>query len=407
VQLGLAGVQEAVGHFISVPARIGHGISVLGLRLLEAVDAPVRAHYNDTAAYSDFASQWMQFFEDAPTTVEGIVVNLQGFHEEGRPELLMVALNNTLTALADGLVTFVPLETAQEVVMYVDALSDVLAATGTAWVGFESGQEAQAIEDLYFGLRSALDQLIPDVIQNDETYGIIIGTLDGVVGNLTEIVHSFQQQIVEGAACWKTLQRRQRRRPSVCPSGYRWNGEQFCLPFEPTPNASSSNSTGGSSAASLLQTGAVAAGRSLEATTVDKMIMDGSASSKVRTPHGALMAHCVEGSNFSEKIGHWCYNDCPHGMQIYGGQQCITQCLGWFPADDGAMMCGTNPGVLANAILNMVVSVGHGIAHGGLSISDMDANGVDTDSLLATIRAFINMGRAFSYRTCPIVPSPA
>jgi hypothetical protein len=176
---------------------------------------------------------------------------------------------------------------------------------------------------------------------------------------------------------------------------------------EPTPNAGSSNSTGGSSAASLLQTGAAAAGGSLEATTTNKMVMDGSTSSKVQTPRGAIMAHCVEGSNFSEKIGHWCYSDCPHGMEIHGGLQCITQCRGGFPADDGAMMCGTNPGVLATAILNMAVSVGHGIAHGGLSISDMDANGVDTDSLLSTIQAFINMGRAFSYRTCPIVASPA
>jgi hypothetical protein len=369
------------------PPRIGEGLNVLGTKLLQAVDEPIRQHFNDTAAYSAFAAEWMAFFEEAPETVAGIQGNFTTFNEEGRPEALVAGISNILTALSDGVMRFVPSETAQEIVKYVDAIADLLMATGNAWTGFESGQTPQAIEDLYFGLRATLDQLIPSDIQTNETYQVIIGTLDGVVGGLSETVLAFERQVLEGSVCWKVQQPRQRRRPSVCPEGFHWNGEQFCIP-EATSTV-------------LLQAGRRSI-EDLEVTTKDKRHnMDRSAGRKQQVPNGARLAVCVEGSEFPEQGGHWCYARCPNGM-VSHGMQCKTQCRGNFPADDGAMMCGHNSGVIAEAITNMIVSVGHGLISTGLSIADMREHGVDTNSMVRTINAFVDMGKPFAYQTCPM-----
>merc|ERR1711972_777284 len=121
-----------------------------------------------------------------------------------------------------------------------------------------------------------------------------------------------------------------------------------------------------------------------EATAVNKDTVDSSAGGKV--PNGALVAVCVEGSDFSEKIGHWCYAACPDGMEVHG-VRCKTKCHGTFPSDDGAMMCGANPGVIADAIMNMVLTVSNGLVTTGLNIAGMVEDGVDTDSLVHTIQA--------------------
>merc|ERR1712226_666426 len=86
-------------------------------------------------------------------------------------------------------------------------------------------------------------------------------------------VLAFQKQIVEGAVCWKIQEFREKKRPSVCPDGFSWNGEQFCLPTQ-------------SSSSSLLQSSAAA--RSLEATAVNKDTVDSSAGGKVPMVHSWL-----------------------------------------------------------------------------------------------------------------------
>jgi len=267
-------------------------------------------------------------------------------------------------------------------------VGDLMGAVGVSWSGFESGQEAQAIEELYFALRSVLDTVLPKDMQNDATYKMVIGTLDGVINGLSETVLGFQRQIVEGAVCYKIQEARQRKRPSVCPDGFYWNGEAFCLP-KPTQEL-----------AVMLQ---AASGVALEATAARKATgPEKSTSGKHPVPDGAMVAVCDEASDYTEKSGHWCYAACPAGMAPTGAGQCKTVCQGEFPADDGAMMCGENPGVIAEAIMNMVIGVTNGAISSGLLIANMAENGVDTDSLVNTIEAFVNMGKPFAYKTCPL-----
>merc|ERR1719262_2087131 len=230
VQKGLSAVMQAVKHFMKQPAEVEKGLDVMGRELLEAVSGPIRQHYSDSEAYASFEEEWMKFFDQAAITAPSVQGNITLFQEEGRPEAVVSAISDILTLLSDGIVKFVPSETAQEVARYVDAVSDLLGAVGDSWSGFENGQEAQAIENLYFALRGVLDQVLPEDLRNDETYKLIIGTLDEVIYNLSETVADFQRQIVEGAVCWKVQEARKKKRPSVCPEGFYWNGEQFCLP---------------------------------------------------------------------------------------------------------------------------------------------------------------------------------
>merc|ERR1711966_158467 len=201
----------------------------------------------------------------------------------------------------------------------------------------------------------------------------------------SETVLEFQRQIVEGAVCWKVQEARKKTRPSVCPEGFYWNGEAFCLP-KPSQET-----------AVMLQ---AAAG--LEGSVARKeQQVNGAAGGKAPLPDGAMVAVCEETGNYTEKSGHWCYAACPAGMESTG-LQCKTKCQGDFPADDGAMMCGESPGVLAEAIMNMVMGVTNGAITSAVLIADMAKDGVDTDSLNSTIQAFVNMGKPFAYKTCPL-----
>jgi hypothetical protein len=388
VQKGLTAVVGAVKHFMMQPPEIEQGLDVLGRGLLEAISEPIREQYSNATAYAAFEQEWMSFFDNAASTAPTVQGNITLFQEEGRPDAVIMAISDILFLLSDGVVRFVPHQTAQEVAKYVDAVGDLLGAVGASWGGFStSGQEAQAIEDLYFALRGVLDQVLPEDLRNDETYKLIIGTLDGVISSLSETVLDFQRQIVEGKVCWKVQEARQKTRPSVCPEGFYWNGEQLCLP-RPTQEP-----------AALLQARRAGTAGGLERAVAGKV--DSSAGAKVPIPDGAMVALCEETGNYTEKIGHWCYAACPAGMAPVG-LQCKTQCQGEFPADDGAMMCGHNPGVLAEAVMNMVIGVATSAINAGLLIASMANDGVDTDSLVNTIQAFVNMGKPFAYQTCPL-----
>jgi len=385
---GIVAVLEAVKHFTAVPPRIGEGIGSLGKNLLRVV-APLRERFNNTAEFEDFEREWMKFFDDVPALVDGVEEKITQFTEDGRTDLLVLAIGDILVTLSDGVMKFVPHETALEVVKYVDSVGDVLTAIGTCWSGFESGEEIQAVEDLYYGLRAAVEQMIPEDLRNDETYKLVIGTLDGVVADLSDTVLSFKRHMVEGAVCWKVQGSRHRKRPHVCPDGYLWNGEMFCLP----------RPAGTPPGGSLL---------SLEASTSRKSeggAVDSAAGQKREVPDGMVVASCEDGSPFSEMVRHWCYAPCPAGM-VPRGLECRTACHGEFPADDGAMMCGHSGEAIAGAIMNMVVQLSSSAVEAGLRIKNMVDHGVDTDALVKTIAAFTEMGKPFAYNSCPIV-SPA
>ncbi|CAK0885010.1 unnamed protein product [Prorocentrum cordatum] len=105
---------------------------------------------------------------------------------------MAITIFDILVLLSDGAVRFFPHEIAQEAAMYLVAAGDLLGAVGASWEGFGTSQEAHGIED--FALRGVLDQVLPRVLRSDETYELIIGTLDGVIDSLRETVLEFRDR---------------------------------------------------------------------------------------------------------------------------------------------------------------------------------------------------------------------
>jgi hypothetical protein len=385
---------QAIRAFSAQPPRVQDGLRALGTNLLEAVRAPVEEAYRDPASFQQFEQAWMNFFDTALTKSPSIQGNITVFQEDGNPDAVILAVSDILNLLGEGVVEFVPMRTAQEVIKYVDAVADVLGALGTSWAGFENGQEAQAIEDLYAGLRAALDNVLPANLKNDETYKLIIGTLDGVIFNLSETVLEFQRQIVESRVCWKTQRSRDRTRPSVCPPGFYWNGETLCLP----------ETTAAPAPASLIREEASEVSILDHATFRKGNKPDKSTSGKNRVPDGARVAICDANSEHPEKVGGWCFAACPLGM-VSTGSQCKTECSApgsQYPADDGAALCGQNQGVITEAIVNIVLGVTNGAISSALLIAGLVRDGVDSNSLTQTINSFVNLAKPFAYKQCPL-----
>lgn len=380
VSKGVEGASSAVEQFAE--DKVEDGLNSLGSSLLEAVSEPVKQTHNDSLAHKEFEEEWMRFFGGAAASLPGVRGNITLFQESGSPEAAIAAMSKVLAALGDGVVELVPPETAQEVVKYVDAISDVLGALGTSWVGFDGGQETtQAVEDLYFGLRSAMDRVLPEKLRTDDVYRLAIGALDGVMHNLSEIVLAFRRDILERAVCWKVQRSRRRTRPSACPEGFHWDGVHLCLPLpHGAPEAS----------------GALDAGVARKAAPVDS-----TAGGKQPIPDGARAALCKEGGEHAEKMGAWCYAACPEGT-VPAGLRCKTLCQGEFPADDGAAMCGQSRTVLTAAVMNIVFGVTQGAINSGVLIASMVKDGVDAEPLARTIGAFVDMGKRFAFQQCPL-----
>jgi len=309
-----------------------------------------------------------------------IEMDIQTFKETGEQKRLVNAISMIFTETANGVLTMLPPQTANELGKYLDAVGDVMTAIGSSWEEFESGELTEGIELLYFGLRNATDPLIPDSI-NDETYETVVGTLDNVIGGLSETVMDYKQRILESSVCWRHLQPREKKRPSMCESGYRWNGEQFCFPREAAALIATTNSTE-----------ATVARKGTEETVQAKGV-----------PTGALPAHCDTNTEFTEKQGHWCYAPCPIGFEPTG-TQCRVSCKGSFHADGGPGMCGKNAGAIAQAITQMVVETFSTAFTIASHMTSMKEDGVNAEGLAVTIQTFINLGKPFAYQKCPVVP---
>merc|ERR1719343_295583 len=110
---------EAVTHFMMEPPEVEQGLDVLGKGLLEAISEPIQEEYSDEAAYAAFEQEWMNFFDTAASTSASVQGNITLFQEEGNPIAVTAAVSEILALLSDGVLTFVPHETAQEVAMYL------------------------------------------------------------------------------------------------------------------------------------------------------------------------------------------------------------------------------------------------------------------------------------------------
>jgi len=273
-----------------------------------------------------------------------------------------VEVLNTASKELGTLVTrFLPGEVGEQVTKYLGALEDAMEGLDQGLENFAAGDTVSAVQDVYAGLKLASAGLLPQDVQDDNTFKTVIGALDLVFKDLSETVLQFKQQLLDSNVCWKVWEARERRRPKQCPEGFHWDGEQWCLAAE--------------KGAALLDT-----------------------SVSAKRPSGAIPAVCSEEGDYSEKQGAWCYKGCPVGMEN-AGRRCKSACVGAYPVQS-PLMCGKQQGAIAGAVMGMVT---HGF-RSILSVKQVtDSSGDAGAALGSTVSSLVNLGKSFTHPRCPTV----
>merc|ERR1712048_230773 len=217
----------------------------------------------------------------------------------------------------------------------------------------------------------------------------VIGTLDFVIGNLSQHVLEYERLILESNVCWRTEKSRGRVRPAICPSEqYFHDGQGHCYPLQ----------------SSLISVGA--------SSTLDSALQrkgGGGDGGDAPAPR-AIPAQCDTNTEFNEKHGQYCYTPCNNGWQTKQDNvlKCISACEGKFPAESPGM-CGRDQGIMTKAILEMVTVVLNSAFTLADNIITMQEHGVSAELLSDTIQVFIDLGKPFANPTCPegVAPTPA
>merc|ERR1712048_379078 len=217
----------------------------------------------------------------------------------------------------------------------------------------------------------------------------VIGTLDFVLGNLSQHVLEYERLILESSVCWRTEKSRGRVRPSICPSEqYFHDGQGHCYPLQ----------------SSLISVGTSS---SLDSSLQRK---GGGGDGGYAPAPRAIPAQCDTNTEFNEKHGQYCYTPCNNGWQIKDDniQKCISACEGKFPAESPGM-CGRDQGIMTKAIMEMVTVVLNSAFSLADNIIRMREQGVNAELLVSTIEVFIDMGKPFARPICPEgeAPTPA
>lgn len=233
--LGVQAIQEAVDLFMQSPPDIAGGTSALATKLLLAVEKMLPDNVTQGDNFASFRDAWMDTFGELPATVQAISKDIEAFEKDGEPHNIMNAVQTILTNATLALSRFVPEETSLEITRYVEAVIDVVDGIGNGLVAFASGDAPGAIESMYHGVRAAVNDLVPSDVQNDATYQTVLSLLDSTLGSISKHVLEYKQLIANSNVCWRGYVGREYERPSVCPTDYTWDGEQWCLFREVEP----------------------------------------------------------------------------------------------------------------------------------------------------------------------------
>jgi len=357
LSVGVAAVQKALPLFTASPPQIMEGFMEFGSGLFDAVAMMVTEETRSSDKFAAFREAWDETAQTLPGVVEGFERGVTAYREDGDVVALMEVWSTALDRFGSAVTTYLPGELGQGIAKLLTAVEDALEGFDDAMQAFAEGSTATAIESMYSGIRSASDALLPEDAKNETAYVAIVGALDAVFTNLSSTVMEYQQSLLSSKVCWKDFARRERKRPSVCPANYHWDGEHWCY-------------RGG---AALLE-GAVAGKR----------------------PRGAVPSRCEEDGEFHEKRGSWCHKDCPSGLEP-AGARCKSSCMGVYPIDS-PLMCGKSRGTVAAAIAEMATRT---LKAGLTAASIINDSGVE--GLGGTVTVLVEAGKGFAHPKCPMV----
>jgi hypothetical protein len=351
---GLGAVSNAMPVLTSEPPQFEEGMKVFSVGLLQAIELMIPGSMREEAAYAAFKEVW----EDAASSLAAshFETDLSAFRLEGDVSALMRIWAKAIDELGVLVTRHLPGDVGAEVIKFMEALEDALDGFDAGIGAFMSGETEGVVEFIGNGLKQSAQDLLPAGQANSTSLSQIMSSVDEVFGELSKFVLTFQENLLKADVCWKRFEKREKTRPSVCPTGFHWDGENWCF------------AVGG-----------------------DASLVEFEASVRRKRPEGAIPARCNMTGSYREKRGSWCYKGCPYGFEEAGGR-CRSACIGSFPVNS-PLMCGKKSGTIAKAIWEMATRT----LRTGLSLftSDLKAD------LKGTVQSLTEAGKGFAYPRCP------
>lgn len=277
-----------------------------------------------------------------------IQAEVDSWGRDAKVEDIVHALSVVLGALAEAAQGSLLPETGLEVAKVLLGLRDGMSGAGEGILLLEEGDQLDGVRSVFDGLKSAVDDLVPGDMKNDDTYAAVVDGASGKLGGIITEILEHVRSVVTSVVCWKRTQMRDRSRPYMCDTGYSLAENQWCAPDPGT------------------------GGRTLEA----------------RCPAAA------------ETRAGWCFFDCHPGFTTTY-LHCKQMCLGKYYVDS-PLMCGSREGAIAFALLEIVAKTAiAAVTQVGLIDVVKDAGLVLAAQMTDVIRAFVDFAKPFGHPTCP------
>lgn len=354
---GVMGLRSAMPFFTAEQPQLSKGLTILGTELFDAMAMTVSEETKNSQEFMDVQEAWDEVLLTLPSTAEDLAEGVQEFNEDGDIGAFVRVCNTVIKELGALTTRLMPEPVSAEVAKFISALEDAVEGFDEAMVAFTAGNATGAIQMIYAGIRSAASSLLPEDLQQDDTFSAVAGALDAVFGDLSGTVLKFQQQLLQSKVCWKRLISREHRRPQVCPSGTTFDGKHWC-------------------------------------STTSQSLLEGSVARKGSKPGSAPT--CAEDSDYPTQKGSWCYKACPYGTAPFH-TRCRSSCMGTYPVNS-PVMCGKSPGTISAALMD----TGRRAVSGILTLVGL-VDGSGQQDLTSVAGSLVEAGKGFAHPQCPFL----
>jgi len=221
IKLGLEAVTQGIEPLKKTPPDIKEALGIFDEKLWKVVLLVSNHEKQNWDKIETARIAWDAAFKDLPS----IYIDVQKFQSEGDTDALTRVISAIIGAGKRALQDTLP-----EVVPFLNAIDGMVQGMDGGWKLYLDGNIESAVGAFWKATHNAVDSLLPEELRTHETYQLVTGMADHVIGDLTKHVVDYKKAINEAEVCYKRRIQRGRARPSVCRPGFFWDGGHRCLP---------------------------------------------------------------------------------------------------------------------------------------------------------------------------------
>jgi len=228
---GLEAITLGIAPLLRSPPEWEEGLAILNDQFWKVVLLLVPKQYHESSGLLRAKKAWNRAFVRTPE----IARDVKDFKSSGSTDALARAVKSVVylavKMFSDALAIS---KVAPKMSEYFDAIVDLIDGVSASWDLHAEGRTAQATEAVWRAVKLAVDDVTPKEVSNHKTYSLVMGTVDGVMGRLTEHVLDYKRRILNSKVCYKRTIPRERKRPSSCRQGFEWDQMHTCYPSAST-----------------------------------------------------------------------------------------------------------------------------------------------------------------------------